>query len=346
MIRIVLRRIYSFRENRDLLSFLDYFSLKHFFIKFSRLDLTPHYYHAFFLLGAICRHRSKAWSDFTRFVRVNQLPSSLVPETSELPSIEMLLIVARKDFTSLPIAISKAVKNSRNPISAIRIVTSHDAIVECGKVIKNLEMKLPIYVDDEDEIFPLAIRNEMKELFGRKYGWGLQQFLTVECVLRSSASGVLALNADTMILRPQVWLNGNFVQVLFQSSELHLPYFRVLESVFPNLITQKLSHVTHHMLFHPDLLREILRMNGISDSGELFQRLKIVFAREEESPFCIEFEPYAQGMRACFPDRIALRRFSNIPVSINPIGAGVLSVVNSFEEKSRYNSISLHSWKS
>jgi hypothetical protein len=279
-------------------------------------------------------------------VRANQLPSSLIPETSELPSIELLLIVARKDFTSLPLAISKAVKNSLNPISVIRVVTPHDAIVECRRVIKNLELNLPICVDDEDEVFPLDRRLEMKELFGHKYGWGLQQFLTVECVLRSSASGVLALNADTIILRPQVWLNSNFVQILFQSSELHLPYYRVLESVFPNLEIQKLSHVTHHMLFQPDLLREIFRMNGISNTGDLFQRLKIVFEKDQESPFCIEFEPYAQGMRTFFPDKIEVRRFSNIAVSLDTIRAGVPSVVNSFEEESRYNSISLHSWKS
>jgi hypothetical protein len=346
MIRIVLRMVYSFRSNRDSISFLDYFSLKRFYIKFSRLDLTPHYYHAFFLLGAICRHRSKAWFDFTRFVRANQLPSSPIPKTSELPSIELLLIVAMKDFVTLPVAISKAVKNSLNPISVIRIVTPHDAIVECEKVIKNLEVSIPICIDDEDEVFSLVRRLEMKELFGRKYGWGLQQFLTVESVLKSSSSGVLALNADTMILRPQVWLDSNFVQILFQSSELHLPYYRVLKSVFPNLEVQKLSHVTHHMLFQPDLLREIFRMNGIGNTGDLFQRLKIVFERDQESPFCIEFEPYAQGMRACFPDKIEVRRFSNIAVSLDTIRAGVLSVVNSFEEESRYNSISLHSWKS
>jgi hypothetical protein len=344
----VFSHFYNNREDRGPFQFscMDYFSLKYFFTKFSRLDLTPRYYHAIPLFGALCKHGVRGWLSFVRFVKANQIPSTLIYGTKQLPAIEILIVVAKKDFITLPIALTSAIKNSLNPVSGIKIVTTSDGLRECKSLIERLELKIPIFIEDEEKVVPANFRTEMRSIFGRKYGWGLQQFLTVESVLNSSSPGVLALNADTILLRPQIWLNSNLNQVLLQSSELHEPYYSVLDLVFPNLLIQKVSHITHHMLFQPDLLREIFRRNGLKSTEDLFHRVKGIFNANEESPFCVEFEPYAQGMRTFFPERFQLRRFSNASIKVGDSMQDTLLVIKSFEDEKKYNSISLHSWNS
>jgi hypothetical protein len=325
-------------------SCLDYLSLRYYFAKFSRLDLTPRYYHAIPLFGAICKHGARGWLDFVRFVKANQIPSTLIYEFNQLPAIEILIVVAKKDFITLPIALSSAIKNSLNPVSRIKIITTSDGLQECKSLLEMLELEIPIFVEDEENVVSANFRTEMRSIFGRKYGWGLQQFLTIESVLQSSSLGVLAINADTILLRPQIWLNSDQNQVLLQSSELHEPYYAVLASVFPNLQIQNISHITHHMLFQPDLLREIFSRNGLKSTEDLFHRLTGVFIADEESPFCLEFEPYAQGMRTYFPERFQLRRFSNVSIKVSGSMQETLLIVKSFEDENKYNSISLHSW--
>jgi hypothetical protein len=60
---------------------------------------------------------------------------------------------------------------------------------------------------------------KIKEYFPQKYGWVLQQFLTIEQVINSQFAGVLQINSDTLILKPVLWLDYDENQPLFVSSE-------------------------------------------------------------------------------------------------------------------------------
>jgi hypothetical protein len=325
-------------------SISNFFKLSAYSKKYSRLDRLPKKIHLFPLSLAISKHYKTGLSSFLRFVKVNQLSSEMIPKNDFLPSITLLIIVAKKDFRTLPVAIKQIIKHSLNPISRLEVITPASEVSECQKIVEGINLKIQFTVSSENDYFSDDIRKYMKVTFGRKYGWALQQFLTVKYVLNSLDLGILALNSDTIILQDQVWLNDDLVQILYQSSELHRPYYKILGRLFPKLDMKMLSHITHHMLFQPELLRIIFERNDIQDTEQLIKSVGEVFDRKQESPFCVEFEPYAQGLHTYFPDRFLLRRFSNASFPTKKDQDKLWNLISHYDSMGIYNSISLHSW--
>jgi len=268
----------------------------------------------------------------------------MIPSSGELPSISVLLIVAQKDFEKLKFCINQLVKHSLNPIWKIEIVVPQTDLTSCMKTLEQINSKIPIKLFNEDELISTDLREIMKRELRHKYGWAIQQLLTLNMVIRSNSHGVLAVNADTFILRDQVWLNEKFVQLLFQSTEYHKPYYQIIKKIFPKLNLIPYSHVTHHMLFQPELLRDFFGKNGYIDLENLMIRVLESFDKSQESPFCIEFEPYAQALHNFYSNRFELRRFSNSSFSIKGERLGITEMIEELDNKDLYNSINYHSW--
>lgn len=323
---------------------LNAISLRFYYRKYSQITSSPNYFHILLLLPSIIKNLPSSFSDFVRFVRVNRISTSIISFSGELPSISVLLIVAQKDFGKLKFCINQLVKHSLNPISEIEIVVPQTDLTSCMKTLEQINSKIPIKLFNEDELISADLREIMKRELRHKYGWAIQQLLTLNMVIRSNSYGVLAVNADTFILRDQVWLNENFVQLLFQSAEYHEPYYQIIKKIFPQLNLVPFSHVTHHMLFQPELLRDFFVKNGYMDLENLMIRVLASFDKSQESPFCIEFEPYAQALHNFYPNRFELRRFSNSSFSIKNDHLGITEMIKELDNKNLYNSINYHSW--
>lgn len=319
-------------------------SLRFYFRKYSQIPYTPCYFHMLILLPALIKNIPTGFSSFLRFTKVNRIPSSIISFKGELPSISILLVVAQKDFDKLINCIKQIVKHSLNPITKIEIVVPYSDVASCMKILEHINLDIPLKVLNEDEIISADLRNKMKQGLKHKYGWAIQQLLTLNIVFRSDSDGVLAVNADTFILRDQVWLNERFVQVLFRASEYHSPYYQLIKKIFPNLELVRYSHVTHHMLFQPQLLRDFLAKSGYLNLEALMIRVLESMDKTQESPFCIEFEPYAQALINFYPNRFEIRRFSNAPFSKIEDNLEIMTLVAELDNKNVYNSISFHSW--
>jgi len=319
-------------------------SMKFYFRKYSRLTLRPSYFHLPLLIPSLIKNSPTSFRDFVRFLKVNQNSSSIISSNNDLPSISLLLIVAQKDFDKLKLCIDQIVKHSLNPIYKIEIVVPQTDLTSCMKILKQIELKIPIDLFNEDDIININLREKMKLELKHKYGWAIQQLLTLHMVSRSDSYGVLAINADTFILRDQVWLNEKFVQLLFQSPEYHEPYFKIIKKLFPKLNLVSYSHVTHHMLFQPELLRDFFAKNGYNNLEDFMIKVLECFDKSQESPFCIEFEPYAQALHNFYQDRIELRRFSNSNYSITKDSTGITELIEKLDNQNLYNSINFHSW--
>lgn len=319
-------------------------SLRLYFRKYSQIPLRPSYRHLFLLLPSLIKNFPSSFSSVTRFIRVNRISSSIISVDGDLPAISLLIIVAPKDFEKLETCIAKAVKHSLNPISKIEIVVPNNGLTSCLKIVDQIDSHIPIYILNEDEIISAELREKMILELKHKYGWALQQIITLQMVIDSKSHGVLAVNADTFILRNQVWLNKKFVQLLFQSPEFHKPYYKVIKGLFPGLNLIPYSHVTHHMLFQPDLMRDFLAKNNYTDIECIMYRVLMSFDKFQESPFCLEFEPYGQALHHYYPDRFELRRFSNSSFSANEVKIGARQFIEDLDNENIYNSISFHSW--
>ena len=319
-------------------------SLKYYFRKYSQIPSLPSYFHVFMLLPALIKNLPTSLGSFLRFTKINNIPSTKISHKGKLPSISVLLVVAQKDFEKLIYCINQIVKHSLNPVSKIEIVVPHAALATCINVLEQIDLNIPVKVFSEDDVIPADLREIMKTELKHKYGWALQQLLTLSMVIRSDSDGVLAVNADTFILRNQVWLNEELVQLLFRSPEYHEPYYKIIKKLFPKLTLIPFSHVTHHMLFQPELLRDFLVKSGYIDIEKLMIQVLKSMDKSQESPFCIEFEPYAQALHNFYPNRFEIRRFSNSPFSAVEDNIEILDLISELDNQNIYNSVSFHSW--
>lgn len=265
-----------------------------------------------------------------------------IPEP--LPSIEIFIAAIAKDYWLLPRSIRLAVLNSKNPINKITVITQDRSIQECLRVTTMIDVLPPIEVLSEDNQLGQEFRLSLKRVFGDRYGWALQQFLTVNFVLKSRSAGVLALNADTLIINEKSWLTTE-VQALMVSSEYHPPYYELLNQLGLPCRNPRYTFVTHHMLFVPGKFQAILNKLGISNLDDLLNKVIQSLSLTTDNAICIEFELYAQGLMLWFPETVRLQRFGNLGISSKLFNSNLGSEkLLDLKQFSGYNSLSIHSW--
>ena len=270
---------------------------------------------------------------------------NLLSEPSDsLPNIEVVINSTDKDFKHLFGVISFAKENSINPINKISVVVPEKSIFKCKQLLVNHPFHKLITVISEDSVLSLEQRQMLKETFKEKYGWILQQFLTLSAVLESNSAGVLQVNSDTYILRPQCWVDERENQVLMVSSEYHKPYYQLLRRLNEKYPVRTQSHITHHMLFQPKILKSILDRCGVQDLTQLIKFVIENYDKNQTSFACIEFELYALGANIYFKNKMTYSKFANLPVEA-PAGY----TISELQEYAKlfspyYNSISMHSY--
>lgn len=282
-----------------------------------------------------------------RSIVVNRLPAEpSFKDSKKLPEITILIVVEEKDFYLLNKCVSQAIKHSKNKISRVVVVTPKRQVDKCRRVISNIPMKVKPELISEDMIVPVKVRQKLKKEFKDRYGWVLQQFITVGFMLKDEynlGKPILALDADTFISRNTAWIDNSGTQVLLRSIEYHKPYYELLNKLNKNLIQNRYSFITHHMVFQPQLFKEIFSKLGIPTLEKLAEFVIKNYSRYEKSPICVEFEIYAQYLNTYRKEKIELLKFSNISIKRNKLQL-IGNEEKLAEEYSNYKSISMHSY--
>lgn len=281
------------------------------------------------------------------FLRSNLYPREFVPSAvASLPEIEALIVVAGKDFDVLPHTIANLQPGSANKIVRITLVTPAQDVKLCEEIAAKLRLRdqFEMKVLNEDQVFSDSYRRELKNRFQNRYGWVLQQLLTTKLALQSSARGVLVVDADTVLLQPRVWLTSEGLQPLLVSSEFHESYYRFLATLGISRRLPKNTHVTHHMLMQPSKLKKILEFCNLDDVESLGKAAMLAEGLDADSPVCLEYEFYAQGMFQLFPKAVRLLRFSNAGVSTSNQLLDVQALIEENRSNTELFSISLHTY--
>ena len=278
--------------------------------------------------------------NFFRQVRALRLNENLLLPQATFPKIELLSVAAEKDLEVIATSLKSAIKFSLNPVSQVTVICPQSDIEKFKLELSLHKIHNRLTIISEDEILSQDLRSKIKQHFGVRYGWVLQQFLSLEYVLKSHALGILLTDADTIQLQRVQWLAGNRTQVLMASTEFHRPYYEILSKVFGFTNDPEYTFVTHHMLLQPALLRDILGNREYYEVTDILNAVLIHIDPNELSPLCIDFEPYGQGLFSDYPEYVYLKKFSNKGVSRSNLNL-VLTLLGT-EEKFRYNSISLH----
>lgn len=315
-----------------------------YFEKFSKLSKKGSYFHIFLLLPRQLIKREKGFlSEWIRFVQASRISTELLDGTNgEIPEIELLTVVSGKDIKTLKLSLLSAIENSYNCVKKVTVICPQKDLGLITDAMTDID-HVKIEIVNEDALIANELRSTLRQKFGERYGWVLQQLLTVEHVLNSSSAGVLTINSDTILTRKQLWLNDSGNQILMRSHEWHAPYYNLLRKIGLKIERPKKSHITHHMLMQPKLFGLIIQKLGIKDLVDLVHFVIENADSKEVSAICVEFELYAFGLINFLQDSFEYRKFSNLGLSRNEN-----ELMSAPEDYSKlfadYNSVSLHSY--
>ena len=325
-------------------------SRKTYITEHSKLGATPKLWHWIFLAPVFIPRRANLnrWvnksRNFLRQFRAISLSEDLTLDADSLPPIEILSVAAGKDLDFLGFALKNAIKCSKNEVTRISIICPKKDLKRCRGLILLENLQCEVEIIDEEEQIDESIRIQLQHRFKDRYGWVLQQLLAVSFVLNSNSKGILLLNADTVMLREVQWLDSKSNQILMAAVEYHEPYYAFLHKTLRFAPNPRYTFITHHMLFQPPIYRSILEKRDIT-SIELLARLMIEESdTREDSPFCIEFEPYAQGMLEDFTSHVHLRKFSNLSMLRTQENISKINHIIDNDMKADYNSVSFHDY--
>ena len=162
---------------------------------------------------------------------------------------------------------------------------------------------------DEREVAPVAKSAITYRPRGvDRSGWLYQQLIKLSCDQLCKAENILALDADTVLTRPQRLIKNGRV-VLNVSDERYQPYYQAVHRLLPDIPIFPYSFVSHHMVFTKSCLRGLktcLEQRG----RKWFQAILDAIDPEEMSGFS-EYELYGNYMMAQHPGRVTIEHFLN-----------------------------------
>jgi len=275
----------------------------------------------------------------------NQPVSSLLEKNKkQLPKLEILILSKESDFSLLPLVVRCAVDSTENPIDSVRIIVP-DRDLKTAKKLKLISpsdsvVKVDIYPDSDF----LSDENAevIKENLPERFGWIAQQVIANVAIQKSEERNVLLVDADTLLIRKQTWLNNEGCQILMPSEEYHTPYYEFLGSLSSSYSRAEVSFVSHHMLYQVDILRDIMeQLGGIN---RLLRKAIDWTPKGEQSPFDLKYEPYAQYIFQNLRERVSLQKWANSSLRRwenyeDPQSFQKLKRLSKF-----YNSVSFHHW--
>ena len=293
----------------------------------------------------VIKHRLKIVKSFYRFCR-----SQLVPfkgrklDVNEPRDIELLVLCTEKDLATLPFALRSCEQFSLNPITGCSVVAPSACISMIENLLSDFAFSFPVHVLSENSFIDELLLSRIRSILKDNSGHAIQQLVKFGYVSLSSAEGVLVLDSDTILLKPQLWLDLHGRQLLQLAWEYIPEHYEHLEQLCHKKFDNSFNTVTHHMLIQPHLLRS---MSGIKDSTDLYSYQNSAFDLANhslQSIFSLDYLYYGLNLIYSFPDRVFFSRWCNKaakPLESSEAYSSLLEISGDIP----YNSISFHAWQ-
>jgi hypothetical protein len=270
----------------------------------------------------------------------NQIPDSPISTYSK-SSVEILYVAKAEDIQLLNLSIMKSIKNTLNEIRRVTVIVPEIDRVLVENSLKSIEYDIKVI--SESLIVDLDVFNLIKARRPDRFGWILQQVLVAQYILKTDSENVLVVDADTIITNPQVWVGDDRSQILLPTYELHKPYYDFFQLKSSKYPSPQNSFVSHHMLIQSNIFREVFGIWNGSVKEALVDALNYA-DKDENSPFDLKYEIYAQYLVSNYPELVIFVKWANLSLPV----AGFLSISSSenrlTELQRHYNSISFHHW--
>jgi hypothetical protein len=278
----------------------------------------------------------KPKSDIRRKFFQNNLP---------VEKYDLCLIIAAtsKDFSLLPMCIRYLIEATESfKKRQLTLVVPSKSLGEIPVLHFSDEIEIKILTDEE--VLGENLINKIKNKFGQRSGWVIQQFVKLQVVHLSTSKLSMILDADTFLINSRKFFDEEkIIQTLFPSMEYHKPYYDFLIKIRAIDRLPEYSFVTHHILIQKDIFRDLFRHIGILDPQSLAKKvLGMDWQEHNSSPFSLDYELYAQYLYDKYPSRFVLSRWSNYEI---PNFSSLQDIQNRISSlKKRYASMSAHSY--
>ena len=296
-------------------------TLKRLLVHFQRIDVSINVLSATFLrliIGVARRISNNIVLDTNRFVSANRLrvkkweSDALYYRNPLEEKISIAIVATEKDFELLTKCIYFAKKSLDDYYSGYTYVVVPRLQVNPCKLIIQMSQFNDVLVISEDEFINESEALKLKQKFGSRFGWALQQILKLGQVLSSNTPYTLIVDCDTLLLQKRNWIS-NRKQILFPSWEYNQPYYDLLSRFGICELYPDYTFVTHHMLMKKEFLIEALSCMRVSSLADVVTFV-INNSTDDPSPFCIEYELYGQYLYKFKSDYFFMEKWSNTSV--------------------------------
>jgi len=261
---------------------------------------------------------------------------------NDRPSIRLLWMTHRKDFRILHHSIDGLLRHLKNPVRDI-VFISPDALETKNYVETRAKIEVPtIFFSDSDFMTERQL-SVLRHSLGQHAGWAASQLIKVNFILSSESVPTLMVDSDTVLLRDKQWLYNDGRQLLYFRWYENPRYESYLRHWGFTEMDPLRSFITHHTLFQPELLRNL--MDEMFSAHDL-ETLVTAVADGQRAlgfpEFCIDDEPYGQVMFKNFRDRVVLDKYSNINRSIPAEDKQLARILEELRNEGKFNSVSFH----
>ena len=281
--------------------------------------------------------------EFSQLSSSISLKKSKVKKNKKLPeSLEVIVLSSGKDLELLEDCLKYAAE-SLHVFSSLRfsIIVPHANLL----LTQRMFFENPsIYVICEDSLISQNLITQLKNLFGARYTWVLQQIIKLKYTYISGSEYILLLDADTMLLNSRNWIDGNRRQILMPSLEFTPSYYRFLSQLGVCENVPRYSFVSHHMLIESKEFRQMFKGLGFENVDDFITFSINNAEMENQSPFSIDYELYSQYLFNRRPEKIFLEKWSNLSLPRRSANKYLTSKFRMCVLKFFYNSVSFHSW--
>lgn len=271
---------------------------------------------------------------YYRYVKEN---ISTAQNASSQTRIDIVIPAIEKDFLTLPMVIDSAREHIIHPIGKIIVIAPR------SRKIEELCLQKDCQFIWEDSVLPLTKKDIDYNVNGEdRSGWLFQQLLKMGADSLISEEFYLALDADTILIRPQIF-EANGKTILLHSDEHHQPYFDAYEDLFGKKARTDLSFVSHQMMIENSKMAALKREIEERNFGKKWYEVLIGKIDRSEGASLSEYEIYGQWMLQNYPDGIIREYWFNIALPDNN-----LKNLSNLKKKlaAEYRSISFHSYLS
>ena len=247
---------------------------------------------------------------------------------SNLPMIDVVIPCSIQDMNLLHLTIKGVRYSVRNPIGKIYIISPE-------KFCYGLKNQFPdCQVLSDSEILPYQLVSLIEELVPEKRrGWVKQQCIKFLMVNRSEQIASLVVDADTVLIKPRVWISSQLIQTLSISTDFHAPYKNHQKKFLTNR-NLFFGFVTNYQLMQKSLVKQIF---GV-DLKLLSNWIKMADFKEH-SPLS-EYDTYGEFLVRQKPKSFVFAKWNNIESRINPYTDGDFEEI--LKQYNKYCSISSH----